>query len=125
MDQREFEVLVDLFGTTASQLVDLVEQARYEQPTARAIASLLDARERLLALAARLPALRRVSVPDDLVVPAGRPDAAQIEQASIALRAGPDPATCLALAEQAEAWFAALVAPLQAAGRWPKGRQAR
>ena len=60
MDQREFEAVVDEFGASAKDLVELVEQARYEQPTAMAISRLLDAREDLLALIAKLPALRAV-----------------------------------------------------------------
>ena len=63
MDQREFEAVVDEFGASTKDLVELVEQARYEQPTAIAISRLLDAREDLLALLARLPALRAVSPP--------------------------------------------------------------
>jgi hypothetical protein len=120
MEQREFEALVDTFGTTARQLVDLVEQARYEQPTAQAISNLLDARERLLVLIGKLPALRLVPAPD--IAAPTMPTAAQIEQAKAALRASPDSTATLALAQQAVDWFAALVSPLQAAGRWPKTR---
>ncbi|MEP6505000.1 MAG: hypothetical protein ABJD97_16785, partial [Betaproteobacteria bacterium] len=90
MEQREFEALVDTFGTTARQLVDLVEQARYEQPTALAISHLLDARERLLALIAKLPALRAVALPDDFGAPPGLPTAAQVDDAKAGLRASPD-----------------------------------
>ncbi len=125
MQQSEFEALVDTFGTTAKQLVDLVEQARYEQPTAMAISHLLDARERLLALIAKVPALRAAPAPDGDAATAtapALPTPTQIEQARAALRSSPDSAATLALAQQAVDWFAALVSPLQAAGRWPKTR---
>src|SRR6202000_2234230 len=68
MDHREFEAVVDEFGASAKDLVDLVEQARYEQPTAIEISRLLDAREGPPALIARLPALRAVAPPVDMPV---------------------------------------------------------
>ena len=45
MDHREFEAVGDEFGASAKDLVDLVEQARYEQPTAIEISRLLDAHQ--------------------------------------------------------------------------------
>jgi hypothetical protein len=121
MDQREFEAVVDEWGASAKDLVDLVEQARYEQPTAMAISRLLDAREDLLALIAKVPALRVVAPPHDL--PVVRADLAErIYQARAALKASHDSKEILQLVTEVGETFAAIVAPLQAAGRWPKGR---
>jgi hypothetical protein len=121
MDQREFEAVVDELGASAKDLVDLVEQARYEQPTAMAISRLLDAREDLLALIARMPALRVVAPPDAIHVPlAGLP--ARINQARAELKDSHDSKTILQLVTEVGETFAAIVAPLQAAGRWPRSR---
>ncbi len=121
MDQGKFETLVDDFGASARDLVDLVEHARYEQPTAVAIARLLDAREQLLALIARLAALRAAAAPDDApALPADLPE--RIAQARVALKSSSDSTTILQLTAEVAALFAAIVAPLQAAGRWPRGR---
>jgi hypothetical protein len=121
MDQREFEAVVDELGASAKDLVDLVEQARYEQPTAMAISRLLDAREDLLALIARLRALRVVAPPDDIHVQfAGLP--ARINQARAELKISHDSKAILQLVTEVGETFAAIVAPLQAAGRWPRSR---
>jgi hypothetical protein len=121
MDQREFEAVVDELGASAKDLVELVEQARYEQPTAMAISRLLDAREDLLALIARLPALRVVAPPDDIHVRlAGLP--ARINQARAELKDSHDSKAILQLVIEVGETFAAIVAPLQAAGRWPRNR---
>jgi hypothetical protein len=121
MDQREFEAVVDELGASAKDLVDLVEQARYEQPTAMAISRLLDAREDLLGMIGKLPALRVVAPPDAL------PDGlivfpARINQARVALQFSHDSKEILQLVTEVGETFAAIVAPLQAAGRWPKAR---
>jgi hypothetical protein len=121
MDQREFEAVVDEFGASAKDLVDLVEQARYEQPTALAISRLLDAREDLLALLAKLPALRAVSPPVDLPI-ALASLRTRIGQARDGLKASPDSVPILQLVIEIGETFAATVTPLQAAGRWPKTR---
>ena len=63
MDQREFEAVVDEFGADVQDLVELVETARYEQATAVEISRLLDAREDLLVLVNKLPALRAAEPP--------------------------------------------------------------
>lgn len=121
MDQREFEAVVDEFGASAKDLVDLVEQARYEQPTALAISRLLDAREDLLALIARLPALRAVDPP--VAMPVALADLrARIAHARAELRTNPDSKEILQLVTEVGETFAATVAPLQAQGRWPKTR---
>lgn len=121
MDQREFEAVVDELGASAKDLVDLVEQARYEQPTAMAISRLLDAREDLLALIAKLPALRAVAPPDEMPVGlAALPE--RIYQARIALKTSPESKPILQLVTEVGETFAAIVAPLQAAGRWPRTR---
>ncbi len=121
MDQREFEAVVDELGASAKDLVDLVEQARYEQPTAMAISRLLDAREDLLALIAKLPALRVVAPPDDIHVRlAGLP--ARINQARAELKDSHDSKAILQLVTEVGETYAAIVAPLQAAGRWPRAR---
>ena len=121
MDQREFEAVVDEFGASAKDLVDLVEQARYEQPTAIAISRLLDAREDLLALLARLPALRAVSPPVDLPI-ALASLRTRIAHSRVALTASHDSKEILQLVTEVGETFAATVAPLQAAGRWPRSR---
>ncbi len=121
MDQREFEAVVDEFGASTKDLVELVEQARYEQPTAIAISRLLDAREDLLALLARLPALRAVSPPVDIPV-ALASLRKRIVEARAGLKTSPDSAPILHLVIEVGETFAAAVAPLQAAGRWPKSR---
>ena len=121
MDQREFEAVVDELGASAKDLVDLVEQARYEQPTAMAISRLLDAREDLLAIAAKLPALRVVAPPDDVHVGlAALPG--RIHHARAALKASHDSKEILQLVTEVGETFAAITKPLQAAGRWPRTR---
>lgn len=119
MNQTEFEALIDSFADSTKQLVDLVEQARYEQPTALAIANLLDCREQLLALLAKLPALRRAAAPD---TPASRLAAPQdmpalMEQARERLLSNPDPSGILALVRQAQQHFETIVDPLEGVGR--------
>jgi hypothetical protein len=121
MDQREFEAVVDELGASAKDLVDLVEQARYEQPTAMAISRLLDAREDLLALIAKLPALRGAAPPAEVHVGLALLPA-RINQARAELQVSHDSKTILQLVTEVGETFAAIVAPLQAAGRWPKGR---
>jgi hypothetical protein len=121
MDQREFEAVVDEFGASAKDLVELVEQARYEQPTAMAISRLLDAREDMLALIGRLPALRAVNPPVELPFPLASLRT-RIAEARAALQSGPDPSAILHLVIEVGEAFAATVAPLQAAGRWPRSR---
>jgi hypothetical protein len=121
MDQREFEAVVDEFGASTKDLVDLVEQARYEQPTAIAISRLLDAREDLLVLLARLPALRAVSPPVDLPI-ALASLRTRIAHSRVALTTSHDSKEILQLVTEVGETFAATVAPLQAAGRWPKSR---
>ena len=121
MDQREFEAVVDEFGASAKDLVELVEQARYEQPTAVAISRLLDAREDLLALIARLPALRAISPPVDIPIQLATLRT-RIAQARAGLATSADSAGILHLVIEMGETFAAAVAPLQEAGRWPKGR---
>jgi len=121
MDQREFEAVVDEFGANVKDLVELVEQARYEQPTAIAISRLLDAREDLLAIANRLPALRAITPPIALPIQlAGLRQ--HIAQAREGLKASSDSAAILHLVIDVGETFAAAIAPLQAEGRWPKGR---
>ena len=121
MDHREFEAVVDEFGASAKDLVDLVEQARYEQPTAIEISRLLDAREDLLTLIARLPALRAIDPPVDM--PVALADLrARIARARAALKTSPESKEILQLVTDVGETFAATVAPLQAQGRWPKGR---
>jgi hypothetical protein len=121
MDQREFEAVVDELGASAKDLAELVEQARYEQPTAMAISRLLDAREDLLALIAKLPALRVVAPPADVHVGLALLPA-RINQARVALKADHDSKMILQLVTEVGETFAAIVAPLQAAGRWPRNR---
>ena len=121
MDQREFEAVVDEFGASAKDLVDLVEQARYEQPTAVAISRLLDAREDMLSLLAKLPALRAVSPPVDIPVQLGTLRK-RIAEARDGLKTSPDSSAILHLVIDVGETFATTVAPLQAAGRWPKTR---
>ena len=121
MDQREFEALVDEFGANAKDLVDLVEQARYEQPTAIEISRLLDGREDLLAVIAKLPALRAVSPPVDIPVHLASLRKG-IAEARAALKSSPDSTAILKMVTDVGETFAATVAPLQAAGRWPKTR---
>ena len=121
MDQREFEAVVDEFGASAKDLVELVEQARYEQPTAVAISRLLDAREDMLALIGKLPALRAVSPPVAVPVKLGELRT-RIADARAALKTSPDSSAILHLVIDVGETFAATVAPLQAEGRWPKGR---
>ena len=121
MDQREFEAVVDEFGANAKDLVDLVEQARYEQPTALAISRLLDGREDLLAVIAKLPALRAVSPPVDVPVHLASLRKG-IVQARAALKTSPDSTAILQMVTDVGETFAATIAPLQADGRWPKSR---
>jgi hypothetical protein len=121
MDQREFEAVVDEFGASAKDLVDLVEQARYEQPTALAISRLLDAREDMLTLLGKLPALRAVSPPVEIPV-ALATLRKRIADARDGLRTSSDASAILHLVIDVGETFASTVAPLQAAGRWPKGR---
>ncbi len=121
MDQREFEAVVDEFGASAKDLVELVEQARYEQPTAVAISRLLDAREDMLTLIGKLPALRAASPPVEIPVNLASLRA-RIVDARAALKTSPDSSAILHLVIDVGETFAAAVAPLQAEGRWPKGR---
>jgi hypothetical protein len=121
MDQREFEAVVDEFGASAKDLVELVEQARYEQPTAVAISRLLDAREDMLTLIGKLPALRAVSPPVAIPVQLASLRT-RIADARAALKTSPDSSAILHLVIDVGETFAAAVAPLQAEGRWPKGR---
>jgi hypothetical protein len=121
MDQREFEAVVDEFGASAKDLVELVEQARYEQPTAVAISRLLDAREDMLTLIGKLPALRAVSPPVAMNVPLASLRK-RIADAREALKTSADSSAILHLVIDVGEIFAATVAPLQAEGRWPKGR---
>jgi len=121
MDQREFEAVVDEFGANVKDLVELVEQARYEQPTAIAISRLLDAREDLLTLAGRLPTLRAIPPPIELPIKlAGLRK--HIAEARATSMTSPDSSAILHLVIDVGETFAAAVAPLQAEGRWPKGR---
>ncbi len=121
MDQREFEAVVDEYGADLKDLVELVETARYEQATAIEISRLLDAREDLLALVSRLPALRAVAAPADLSVPLASLRT-RIAHAREALKTSHDSKEILQMVAETGETFAAIVAPLQAAGRWPKGR---
>ena len=121
MDQREFEAVVDEFGASAKDLVELVEQARYDQPTAIAISRLLDAREDLLALIVKLPALRAVSPPVDIPVQLASLRKG-IADARAQLKTSPDSAPVLRLVIEVGESFAGAIAPLQAAGRWPRSR---
>ena len=121
MDHREFEAVVDEFGASAKDLADLVEQARYEQPTALAISRLLDAREDLLALIGRLPALRAIDPPVDVPVSLAQLRA-RIAHARGELKTSSDSKEILQLVSEVGETFAATVAPLQAQGRWPKAR---
>ena len=121
MDQREFEAVGDEFGASAKDLVDLVEQARYEQPTALAISRLLDGREDLLAVIAKLPALRAVSPPVDIPVHLASLRKG-IAEARAALKTSPDSTAILQMVTDVGETFAATIAPLQAAGRWPRSR---
>jgi len=121
MDQREFEAVVDEFGASAKDLVELVEQARYEQPTAVEISRLLDAREDMLTLIGKLPALRAVSPPVEIPVKLASLRT-RIADARTALQTSPDSSAILHLVIDVGETFAAAVAPLQAEGRWPRGR---
>lgn len=121
MDQREFEAVVDEYGADLKDLVELVETARYEQATAVEISRLLDAREDLLALVARLPALRAVAAPADMSVPLASLRT-RIAHAREALKTSHDSKEILQMVAETGETFSAIVAPLQAAGRWPKGR---
>ena len=121
MDQREFEAVVDEFGANVKDLVELVEQARYEQPTAIAISRLLDAREDLLAIAGKLPALRAVSPPVALPIKLGNLRR-HIAEARAGLQSSADSAAILHLVIEVGESFGAAVAPLQAEGRWPRTR---
>ena len=121
MDHREFEAVVDEFGASAKDLVELVEQARYEQPTAVAISRLLDAREDMLSLLSKLPALRAVSPPVEMPV-ALASLRKRISEARDGLKTSSDSSAILHLVIDVGETFASTVAPLQAAGRWPKTR---
>ena len=121
MDQREFEAVVDEYGADLQDLVELVETARYEQATAVEISRLLDAREDLLVLVNRLPALRAAEAPASLSVPLANLRA-RIAHAREALKTSHDSKEILQMVTETGETFAAIVAPLQAAGRWPKGR---
>ena len=121
MDQREFEAVVDELGADAKDLLDLVEQARYEQSTAVAISRLLDAREDLHDLIAKVPALRAATAPIDMPL-ALASLRAHIGEARDGLKSSSDSKPILQLVTQVGESFASLVAPLQADGRWPKGR---
>ncbi len=121
MDQREFEAVVDEFGASAKDLVELVEQARYEQPTAIEISRLLDAREDMLALLGKLAPLRAVSPPVELPI-ALASLRSRIAHSRDALKTSHDSKEILQLVSEIGETFATIVAPLQAAGRWPKSR---
>jgi len=121
MDQREFEAVVDEYGADLQDLVELVETARYEQATAVEISRLLDAREDLLALVARLPALRAVAAPPAMSVPLASLRT-RIAHAREALKTSHDSKEILQMVAETGETFATIVAPLQAAGRWPKSR---
>lgn len=121
MDQREFEAVVDEFGADLQDLVELVETARYEQATAVEISRLLDAREDLLVLVNKLPALRAAEPPATIDVPLASLRA-RIAHAREALKASHDSKEILQMVSETGETFATIVAPLQAAGRWPKGR---
>ena len=121
MDQREFEAVVDEYGADLQDLVELVETARYEQATAVEISRLLDAREDLLALVSRLPALRAVAAPADMSVPLASLRT-RIAHAREALKTSHDSKEILQMVAETGETFAAIVAPLQAAGRWPRSR---
>ena len=121
MDQREFEAVVDELAADAKDLLDLVEQARYEQSTAVAISRLLDAREDLHDLIAKVPALRATAPPADMRL-ALASLRAHIGEARDGLKSSNDSKPILQLVTQVGESFASLVAPLQADGRWPKGR---
>jgi hypothetical protein len=121
MDQREFEAVVDEYGADLQDLVELVETARYEQATAVEISRLLDAREDLLALVSRLPALRAASAPTDMSVPLASLRT-RIAHAREALKTSHDSKEILQMVAETGETFAAIVAPLQAVGRWPKSR---
>jgi hypothetical protein len=121
MDQREFEAVVDEFGADVQDLVELVETARYEQATAVEISRLLDAREDLLVLVNKLPALRAAEPPPVMNVPLASLRA-RIAHAREALKSSHDSREILQMVAETGETFAGIVAPLQAAGRWPKGR---
>jgi hypothetical protein len=121
MDQREFEAVLDEFSASAKDLVELVEQARYEQPTALAISRLLDGREDLLAVIAKLPALRAITPPVDIPVHLASLRKG-IAQARAALKTSPDSTAILQMVTDVGETFATTIAPLQAAGRWPRNR---
>jgi len=121
MDQREFEAVVDEFGADVQDLVELVETARYEQATAVEISRLLDAREDLLVLVNKLPALRAAEPPPSMNVPLASLRA-RIAHAREALKSSHDSREILQMVAETGETFAGIVAPLQAAGRWPKGR---
>jgi hypothetical protein len=121
MDQREFEAVVDEFGADVQDLVELVETARYEQATAVEISRLLDAREDLLVLVNKLPALRAAEPPVTMNVPLASLRA-RIAHAREALKTSHESKEILQMVTETGETFAAIVAPLQAAGRWPKGR---
>ena len=121
MDHREFEAVVDEFGASAKDLAELVEQARYEQPTAIEISRLLDAREDLLWLVGKLPALRAIDPPVDMPVSLAELRT-RIAHARGELRTNPDSKEILQLVTEVGETFAATVAPLQAQGRWPRSR---
>lgn len=121
MDQREFEAVVDELAADAKDLLDLVEQARYEQSTAVAISRLLDAREDLHDLIAKVPALRATAPPADMRLGLASLRA-HIGEARDGLKFSNDSKPILQLVTQVGESFASLVAPLQADGRWPKGR---
>jgi len=121
MDQREFEAVVDEFGADLQDLVELVETARYEQATAVEISRLLDAREDLLVLVNKLPALRSAEAPATANVPLASLRT-RIAHAREALKSSHDSREILQMVAETGEAFAGFVAPLQAAGRWPKGR---
>jgi len=121
MEQREFEAVVDEFGADVQDLVELVETARYEQATAVEISRLLDAREDLLVLVNKLPALRAAEAPPSMSVPLASLRT-RIAHAREALRSSHDSKEILQMVAETGETFASIVAPLQAVGRWPKGR---
>ena len=70
---------------------------------------------------AKLPSLRAVSPPVDIPVHLVSLRAG-IAQARAALKSNPDSTAILQMVTDVGETFAATIAPLQAAGRWPKTR---
>ena len=85
------------------------------------LVQLLDAREDLLVLVNKLPALRAAEPPATVNVPLASLRA-RIAHAREALKASHDSKEILQMVAETGETFATIVAPLQAAGRWPKSR---